>query len=276
MKRSKLGMTLLLSMTVLAFGAVTASSASAACQEFIVSVGEFKNVSLSEAECLATPQVQNTNATVGQKFWLLVTATKAAEWLLNGAAITSELPATTSEELLLEETSLKVDILCSISFGGSVGPGNKDLITLAEDLEGHDVTSISTQKWVDCSLSSKGMCEEANGTLTEVFPLNLPWETKFELITYETGLEEFVDLITNAGKNPGFLMECKILGIKGDASCTGETKTRLENGVSDVLNNFTEEEVEAVECTTPLGKGTGTLVSTGGLTESSEGTLQVS
>jgi len=280
MNRSKLGMTLgmilLLSLTVMAFSAVTAASASAACQEFIVSIGEFKNVSLSEAECLAVPQVMNTNATVGQKFWLLLTGTKSAEWLLSGAAIASELPATTSGELSLEETKLKVDILCSISLGGTVGPGSKDLITLVEDLEGHNVTATSTQRWVNCSLHSKGSCEEANGSLVEVFPLNLPWETTVELNLYETGLEEFVDLLTNSGSNPGFLVECKILGIKGDASCTGNTASRLENGASDVLNNFTEEEVEAVKCTTPLGEGTGVLVSTGGLTESSEGTLSVS
>src|ERR1700685_1139579 len=104
--RPKFQMILLLGLTVVAFNAVATASASAACREFIAQIGEI-GVSLTQAQCLAVPQVQNTNAGPSEKFWLLVTGTSSAEWLSSGNPVTSELLAITSGELLLEESTVK-------------------------------------------------------------------------------------------------------------------------------------------------------------------------
>jgi len=210
--------------------------------------------------------------------------TLPAEWLFNSAAITSELLVNTSGELLLEESQIGADVLCIGLFEGTVGPGDKDLVTLIEDLEGKDVQqgSSGTNAWLNCFIhETKGDCEEALETLVQVFPLNLPWTTLVELIINEKHEEVFVDLFvegTPSTKKPGYLVECSILGIKGDATCEGESGALLENGTSDVTSNFVSDKIvtNRAKCTNPLGGGEGLLESSNGLTESAEGTLSVS
>jgi hypothetical protein len=207
--------------------------------------------------------------------------TLPAEWLFNGGTVTSELLVNVSGELLLLETQLGVDILCSGLFEGTVGPGAADLITLVEELEGeHKDVVQGNGGWVNCFIHEHGSCEEANETLVMVFPLHLPWTTLVELIVNEKGEEVFVDLIVEGvGGKPGYLTECKLLGIKGDAECVGTTGALLSNGTSDVTSNFLETDLivtERAKCKTPLGGGEGVLESKEGLTEDPEGTLSVS
>ena len=94
---------------------------------------------------------------------------------------------------------------------------------------GGKVTSWTVSKCV----AVKG-CEKNIQDLT-LRPLNLPWAT--EVVTVE-GHER--ELIVNGGKgNPGFDLECKILGGKVDDECTGTLTTAVSNvtgGVSAVFN----------------------------------------
>src|SRR6202044_1373700 len=110
--------------------------------------------------------------------WLLILATgalsataatsamAAAEWLLNGSSIASATAAKTTGELLLEDMGTKTDVLCSATLEGTVGPGATDEITKIVDLE--------SKNPLNCTIQEKGACEEANGSLILVTPVNLP------------------------------------------------------------------------------------------------------
>jgi hypothetical protein len=183
----------------------------------------------------------------------------ADEWLANGAAISTALTANTEGELLLEDTSLGLDVNCSGKFEGTVGPGAADEITKVVDLEGKNP--------LHCSAAS---CE---GGLATVTPVHLPWKTKVVL----SG-EKFLDeLGPGTGGEPGYKVSgCKILGIETTDECTGKTDSELTNGTGDVNGTFSEN-----EAITPRGNCTfggekkGLVVGTG-LTSVSGVTLSVS
>jgi len=204
--------------------------------------------------------------------------TLLADWLINGLIPTSAQPAVTEGSLELEEmTHGGTLILCSGSFHGTVsGNSGEDEITLVEDLVGNDVTATSAQRWVNCEYLKTSPCEATVGELVEVFPLGLPWKTLLVLIVNEKGAEVFDDLITTA--TAGYLVECKVLGIKADISCVGATGGLVENGASDVLSEFVLTDgivTPLAKCSTPLGEGEG-LLGGAGLTTSTAGTLTVS
>ena len=189
--------------------------------------------------------------------------TLLAEWLVDGAALTGNVASVSEGELLLEDMGAGIDVLCSGKFVGTIGVDGADSITLVEDLEGKDNS-------LNCTLSAKGTCEEANGSKITVFPQKLPWTTK--LVLMENG--EFLDEITG---EPGYLIECKIFGIKIDDTCTGDTQTQEKNITGGVESNFSETETitPTGNCTAGgagLGLTVGSNVTTSpnGLTVSSE------
>lgn len=189
--------------------------------------------------------------------------TLLAEWLVNGAPLPETLASVSEGELLLEDMGAGTDILCSGKFVGTIGLNGVDSITLVEDLEGKDNS-------LNCTLAVKGSCEEANGSKTTVVPQKLPWPTK--LILMENG--EILDEITG---EPGYLVECKIFGIKIDDTCTGNTQTVEKNVTGGVEGSFSENELVTPpgNCTVG-GSGKGLVVGSGvttsptGLTVSSE------
>ena len=164
-------------------------------------------------------------------FFIVLTAQASAadEWLANGAAISVELAAQTSAEMLLQsEGPLSlIDVLCSWLYDGTVGPGGKDLVTSFLNLSG-ELTSELT-----CVIDEGSMCKES---LMLLLPLNLPWETEIELMEGTI----FLDKILNAGNNPGYLLRCtNIFTEKVETyGCVGNTSVVLKNtasGVEDVL-----------------------------------------
>jgi hypothetical protein len=193
--------------------------------------------------------------------------TLLAEWLVNGVGVTTSTPSVSEGELLLEDMGTGTDILCSGKFVGTINANGADTITLVEDLAGKDNT-------ITCTITAKGSCEEANGSAISVTAVNLPWATL--LILMENG--EFLDEISSSGAgNPGYLVECKVVGIKIDDTCTGSTQTQEKNVTGGVEGIFNESETitPAGSCTVGgsgqgLVVGKGTSTSPTGLTVSSE------
>ena len=204
-------------------------------------------------------------------------------WLLNGAVLTGavkvDLANIAGTKLLIEDMKTGTDLLCSGLFEGTINSNGKDEITLVEDLEAKDVTKANEGNaetgWVDCEISAKGLCEEANGALTKVFPLGLPWKTQLLLIVVG-GKEIIVDDLQ--GTTLGYLVECLSFGVKVDDACTGETSGEVLNVVGGVESIFNEANLEitpAVNCT--IGGAKEGLQSGAGLvTPTAGGTVTVS
>lgn len=160
---------------------------------------------------------------------LIVTALASAapEFLINGQPITSKKEnSITSSSLLLEETSLKIDITCEVSGTGTVGPGATDT-----------TSTLTTSK-----------CESKSGcsTVNAVTAVNLPWKT--ELL--DVGASEIRDAITSGGSGaPGWLIECTVLGVKVSDTCTtAEASSKATNLENNVDMTF-EETSELSNCT---------------------------
>ena len=202
---------------------------------------------------------------------LAAASASAHEWLFKTEKIAAALVSDTSGELLLEEMKEKTQILCNGLFEGTVGPGAVDLITLVEGLEGKNVEHANELNketgWISCEFIAHSPCEEANGALATVYPVNLPWETELVAITVE-GKEEIVDKIFNATKNPGYEIECKVAGLKGTVTCVGNTATLMTNAATGVEGEFDPNSAvsPAAECTSILGKGEGLITGTGTVT----------
>ena len=167
--------------------------------------------------------------------------TLLAEWLAGGTQVSENTAATNEGELLLEDMGTGTDVSCSGKFVGTIGLSGVDSITLVEDLEGKDNS-------LNCVITAKGACEEANGSLITVVPVNLPWATLLYLMADGT----FLDEISSSGAGaPGYLVECKALGIKVDDTCSGATQTVETNVTGAVEGAFSENET-----TTPPGNCT--------------------
>jgi hypothetical protein len=194
-------------------------------------------------------------------------AALAKEWLLSGAAIAVKTASKTESELLLEDmksTPAVIDILCSVIFIGTVGPGAADEVTLVEGLSTEDNV-------IDCVAHE--LCENNLATVTAV---NLPWSSA--IILMANG--EILDIYTGTGGEPGYEAVCKtILGTFAD-ECLAEgtgAQAVLKNEATDVFGEFSEN-----EAITPPGKcsnggvkeglvvGGGLTIATGG------GTLSIS
>ena len=212
-------------------------------------------------------------------------ASAAPEWLANGAAITSALPATITGELELEDTNVlgsAVSIKCSGSFKGTIGPGATDLITEVEGKAG-EKTTLAGGTPVVCAFVNKGPCETAMTPLA--LALHLDWSTELTLET--RGTEDlYVDLIKeNVSEKEGLpgweVLECLVLGLSEGDACTGNTGADVKNTATDVEGEFLgkTDAVVTPAATCSLGGGvTGLLQSlTPGLITLNEGaTLQVS
>ena len=205
------------------------------------------------------------------------------QWLWEGNNITSELAVDTAGELLLEDmgASVKIDILCSGLFGGVVGgllgiaDPLLDEVNDVEDLVGH-LTSVTQTEPLDCEAETS--CAEK---LALVTPVNLPWKTELLLETHG-GVSEFIDDFTSdngvAGAKPGYKVDCTVLGVLLEDTCTGEPKALLENETGGVLGTFDENgEINPPgDCTLSEGLHEGLIVGTGLTTHTGGGTLSVS
>jgi len=205
-----------------------------------------------------------------------------AEWLVGGTAIATggELASTTTGELLLEDTALKADVLCSGIFDGWVGPSSLDFISEVLNLAGEPQgIPALTGKSIACVAQTT--C--AGSPAPVVWAANLPWETEVELMEDE-GKVFFADLLTaKNGGGVGYELECTVLGVKASDECvatTGVSELSLEG--TTLLGRFSKAftllaEAKLGTCTFAggetgevEGEGIFTLVGGGELTASSE------
>jgi hypothetical protein len=142
--------------------------------------------------------------------------TLLAEWLANGAEITTNLATTTTGALLLEDTETiagKAAVLCEGIFIGSVGANGKDETTEVQNLAKEKIGALG-------GLALKCVAETACAAATEaspieVWPIGLPWKT--ELFLMENGT--FLDLVSGA-TTIGYELLCLVLGINTEDTCT--------------------------------------------------------
>lgn len=259
MNRSKLGVIMLLGLAALTLSAVTADSASAAiCHEFTVFSGEFKNISLSEAECKKLPQEMSSNAKGKEVFWVLVD-----QWEDNGTALTSTVKVTTSSEFLLEDMTAKTNLLCSATLVGTVGPQGAGEVELVENLSGKN-------NELECEVMEHGVCEVGNGQSLVVKPISLPWKTQMEESAYENSKKEEA-LVEEANAFPstaGWEVKCKVLGVTVTDQCVGADFAVETNVTGGVEGKFEEELGKATQCSGDSGEG---LIVGSGITKLVEG-----
>jgi hypothetical protein len=194
--------------------------------------------------------------------------TLLAEWLFNGAILTSLLPVTTTGTLLFSTLVLgvkAVEIECSGSFDGSVGPNGEDEVTEVLDAAGVAVGQNLVGHAISCTvLVGAGGSNCDPGELAELWVDNLPWLTQLELMESGAILDVFLG-------EPGYHVFCTVLG--GENLCTGLTSTTMTNGATDVLGAF-DATSEKATCTLG-GAGAGDIIGEG-LTFEEPGVLSVS
>ena len=102
--------------------------------------------------------------------------TLLAEWLVGGAAVTTELTTTTTGELLLEDTKVpiigKASVLCSGIFDGWVGPNSLDFISEVLTSGGVAVSNAGTLTGESLTCTAQTGCETSTSPL--VWPIGFP------------------------------------------------------------------------------------------------------
>jgi hypothetical protein len=152
-----------------------------------------------------------------------------AQWLFNGAAVTTALLVEGAGEVEIVNTNagglgVTSKILCSGGGDGWVGPESLDFGSEVLTLTGVLVSSTAlVGQTAECTNSSN--CENP-----QVWPDGVPGESEVELMV--DGTEEFfVDLVFNAG----WYVECTILGFKVAELCeAAETAVQLTNEAAGV------------------------------------------
>lgn len=209
-----------------------------------------------------------------------------AEWLVNGVAVTSELSTQTSGEFSLEDSKTafgKAKILCSGILDGWVGPSSLGWVSELLNLSGEAIsTTPLTGLALECT-SQEG-CESS--TKPKVWPVGLGWETEVELMEEESVFFALLLLPHTSGANPGWEVECLVLGIAVVDECTGsEGVSELALEGTTLLDKFSRaftelSEVKLMTCSQG-GEGSGVIegelsvsLNAGGeLTASSEGSV---
>jgi hypothetical protein len=186
---------------------------------------------------------------------------EGAEWLINGAKVTSLLPVQATVETLYVNPNNNRHVVCTSYFlDGSIDPGGAvtwlEYLTLAGAL----ISLINTLK---CSNGTGSTCETSE-TDIEFSPENLPWTGTIELVG---GV--FDELLSKES----YFISCLVLGIKVTEECTSE------NTLIEAKNVASGVEFVGVEL--PLGtcagtKETGEVEEIKDLLTSTEGTLSVS
>lgn len=180
----------------------------------------------------------------------VASATAAPKLLLNGA-ITGELKtAELTGELLLEDKTEKVDLLCSGIFDINVPAGGElfeitEVLMLNKELLAENETILGVVQvgdMVECEVM-EGPCEGSGAEAVLVTAINLPWNVDVLLIEPENLYRG--DLLPNAsGDEPGYIVDCEtLIGLMAD-ECTiaGETGTILANEAGGLLSEFSAEE----------------------------------
>lgn len=167
---------------------------------------------------------------------VVAASASALEWLLNGKPILTAKAVSSSGSLVLEDlaaTGGAVEIECTGSDEGTVGPGAQDLVT--------------TIKATSCKFLAEkhGVCEESKPVTANAINIKKHWETL--LVTNSSG--QIRDLITSPeGKGPGWNVECKVGGIlEVSDECTSASPEPLVTNLSTGVD-VTFEASETASC----------------------------
>lgn len=209
-----------------------------------------------------------------------------AEWLVGGAAVTTQLLVEISGELLLEDTKGALGspamVLCSGIFDGWIGPNSLGFISEVLSLTGVAISNAETLTGESLNCTAQTACE--TNTTVLVWPLGLPTETEVELLE-QTGGPFFVVLFL---KKLGYeITNCLVFGVSAEDSCTATTTSAAELTLSgtSLMGSFstaitTLNEFKNATCTnggaeTGVVEGSGTFTVEGGgeLTASSESSI---
>ena len=141
-----------------------------------------------------------------------------AEWLVGGAAVTTELLSEISGELLLEDTKGALGspamVLCSGILDGWVGPNSLGWISEILTLGGVAVSNtVLSGQALECTAQTA--CE--TNTTVLVWPIGLPSETEVELLEQTGGPLFEVSTVKNQGF---YISSCLVLGISAEDECT--------------------------------------------------------
>jgi hypothetical protein len=189
--------------------------------------------------------------------------TLLAEWLANGATITTTLTSETSGKLRLEDAETiagKSAVICSAILDGTIGPNGEDSITEILNLAGQKIelglrALLGTgNKLPDCEGTGMGCAEGTAASPIEVYPLGLPWKTLLFLM--ENG--EFLDAIFAA--KIGYEILCLLLGINAEDTCEASQETALIQNSPETGDAFTPSGSKITpnaKCTQSGGKETG-------------------
>jgi hypothetical protein len=202
-----------------------------------------------------------------------------AEWLVGGTAVAANLPATVTGELLLEDTNalkagIKADALCSGILVGTIGVNGAATITEALNLEDVGI-SLTALSGTSIACTDDNDCESA-----KAWAVNLPWTGTLELIE-QTSFTGFAILLEKSGANPGWYVECTLLGVKATDECNANTEGVAEaknvaGGVEGVFSEaFTELAGLKLALCSSSGEETGIVEGTGLIT-TTEAPLTVS
>jgi hypothetical protein len=197
-----------------------------------------------------------------------------AEWLINGAALTSTLAVEQTGELNIINTNggglgVRVELLCSGILDGTIGINGADEITELLNLakEAINLTPL-TELALSCTNTK-------NCTEPLFWAEGLPWKTELQLM--EDTESFFVDLLTSGQ----YYWECLILGVSVNELCEYATAIKITNIAEGLDAEFSDAFQELAGL--PLGtcggrpetlivEGLGLIVPDAGtLTASSEG-----
>jgi hypothetical protein len=163
-----------------------------------------------------------------------------AEWLVGGAAVTTELLVEVSGEALLEDTKVpllgKAIVLCSGIVDGWVGPNSLSWASEVLTLSGvaGSTTPLSGTA-IECT--NQENCEEPL-----MWPVNLGFEGEAELMEDSGNWFVGLGLPHSGGGNPGFEVECmkSIIGAITDECTTTELTAEFTLEGTSLLANASE------------------------------------
>jgi len=179
---------------------------------------------------------------------VMASMASAAEWLVDGAAITALQSTETIGELKLvaegEPIIGTVEVTCSGILDGTISPAGLDEVTELLSLTGTAISKTGlTGTSLPCTNTSK--C-----TTPEVWAVNLPYSSKLESTT---------DDDTSVAAGIGFEVKCKgIIGEPSDTCTQALGLATLEASGSVLLG--TTNEIKTSNCTT-AGTAKGSLIS---------------
>jgi hypothetical protein len=203
----------------------------------------------------------------------------ADRFLLNGEEILSEITAkaeTDSNDLFLEDMNglTETDILCSGFYDylyviSALSWRLEQVLMLDDKPLLLDHTEGEPGLLLDCV----DMATKCSNGEVDVAAHGIPWKTELTL----SGSNYDLLILSEAGKEPGYIVICTILGILVEDVCTGEfgmILTNVTGGIDEEVSSSNETIDPPLKCS--IGGEKQGLMQSIALLSSSSGTLSVS